>query len=244
MKIIFLGTPTFVQCIKEELEKHFTLVDSLQEADLGIIAAYGKILSQAELDSPKFGCINVHPSLLPKYRGASPIQEAILHGDNSTGLTIIKIDEEVDHGPILYQEEIILDRTETFESFAKSIFKKAAEILPQLIIDYLDGKIAPREQDHSQATFCSRLTREVGQFDINNPPTQEILDRMIRAYYPWPGVWCRWSPTRHPESAEGEMKDLKIVKFLPGGLIQMEGKKPVSKKDFFNGYPKFPLIFF
>lgn len=227
MKIIFLGTPDFVQTIKAKLAKHFTLVDSLAEADLGVIAAYGKILIQKELNATKFGCINVHPSLLPKYRGASPIQEAILHGDKVAGVTIIKMDAKVDHGEILYQEEIPISKTETFESFAKSVFLKAAEILPQLIADYLDGKITPCEQNHTQASFCSRLTRESGYFDINTPPNPETLDQMIRAYHPWPGVWCRWRE--------------KIVKFLPGGLIQMEGKKAIPIKDFLNGYPDFPL---
>ncbi len=227
MKIKFLGTPIFVQCIKDELGKHFTLVDFLEEADLGVIAAYGKILTQEELDAPKFGCINVHPSLLPRYRGATPIQEAILHGDKTTGLTIIKIDSEVDHGPILYQEEMALAGTETFEVFAKIVFARAAEILPQLAQNYLDKKITPHAQDHTQASFCSRLTRQSGQFDLNSLPAPEILDRMIRAYHPWPGVWTVWKE--------------KIVKFLPGGLIQMEGKKAISQKDFLNGYPEFPI---
>lgn len=246
MKVCFLGTPDFVQCIKEELAKHFILVDSLEEADLGVIAAYGKILSQEELDAPKLGCINVHPSLLPKYRGASPIQEAILHGDKTTGLTIIKMDAEVDHGAILYQQEITLAATETFESFAKVVFAEAAKVLPELIKDYLDGKIALQEQDHSKATFCAKLTRESGYFDLNTPPDPETLDRMIRAYYPWPGVWTVWEvksdPLRLSEARKAKVK--KIVKFLPEGKIQMEGKKAVPIKDFLNGYPDFPLTSF
>lgn len=227
MKIIFLGTPDFVQTIKVKLAKHFTLVDSLAEADLGVIAAYGKILSQEELDAPKFGCINVHPSLLPKYRGASPIQEAILHGDQTTGVTIIKMDAEVDHGSIIHQEEMQVAKEDTFESLAKKLFGYSAEILPQLIADYLGGKITPREQVHTQASFCSRLTRESGEFDIGNPPDQATLDRMIRAYHPWPGVWCRWND--------------KIVKLHPRGVIQIEGKKAMPMKDFLNGYPDFPF---
>ncbi|MBU1031558.1 methionyl-tRNA formyltransferase, partial [Patescibacteria group bacterium] len=99
MKIAFLGTPQFVQPIKDRLAKHFTLTDSLNEADLGVVAAYGRILTKEELNAPKCGFINVHPSLLPKYRGPSPIQSAILNGDKISGITIIKIDEEMDHGP-------------------------------------------------------------------------------------------------------------------------------------------------
>lgn len=227
MKIAFLGTPEFVQPIKENLAKHFTLVDSLSEADLAVVAAYGKILSQQELNTPKYGCINVHPSLLPKYRGPSPIQSAILNGDQISGITIIKIDEKADHGPIIYQEQLELYDSDTFGTLSKKMFLKSAEVLPLIITDYMEDRIKPREQKHELATYCSQLTRESGYFDINNPPASEQLDRMIRAYYPWPGVWTKWNN--------------KIVKFYPEGKIQMEGKKVMPLPDFLNGYPDFPL---
>lgn len=227
MKITFLGTPNFVQPIKDTLAKHFTLVNSLNEADLTVVAAYGKILTPKELNTPKYGAINVHPSLLPKYRGPSPIQAAILNGDKVSGITIIKMDEEVDHGPILYQETLELSDSDTFDSLSKKMFLRAAEILPQVIEDFIQEKIKPRVQDHAIATHCNLLTRESGYFDINNPPFPEKLDRMIRAYYPWPGTWTRWNG--------------KIVKLHPGGVIQMEGKKAIPLKDFLNGYPDFPI---
>lgn len=248
MKIIFLGTPNFVQPIKENLKKNFTLVESLKEADLAVVAAYGKILTLDELNSPKFGCINIHPSLLPKYRGPSPIQSAILNGDKTTGVTIIKMDQEMDHGPIIYQEEFDLLDTETFESIAEKSFGKANEVLVQIINDFIAGKIIPQEQNHADATFCKMLRKESGYFDIDQPPLQETLDKMIRAYYPWPGVWTKWRV-----QGTGYRVQEKIVKFLPahiamqsvaGGpqyMMQMEGKKAVSKKDFLNGYPDFPL---
>lgn len=227
MKIIFLGTPNFVQPIKEELAKHFTLVDSLNEADLGVVAAYGHILTKEELDRPKFGCINVHPSLLPKYRGPSPIQATILNGDKISGITIIKMDEEVDRGPIIYQEELELSDSDNFDILSKKMFLRAKEVLPKIIEDFINGKIKPRLQDHAIATYCNRLTRESGYFDINDPPSPEVLDRMIRAYYPWPGIWTRWHG--------------KIVKFYPEEKIQMEGKRVMGWQDFLNGYPDFPL---
>lgn len=227
MKVTFLGTPSFVQIVKEELAKHFTVVDSLKEADLGVIAAYGHILTQAELETPKYGCINIHPSLLPKYRGPSPIQTAILNGDKISGITIIKMDKEIDHGPILYQEQLDLYSDDNFDILSKKMFLRSSEILPQVIKDFIEGKITPVVQNHSQAIFCEHLTRQSGYFDINSPPSEENLDRMIRAYYPWPGIWTRWNN--------------KIVKFLPNNLLQMEGKKAISIKDFLNGYPDFPL---
>lgn len=227
LSVVFLGTPSFVQPIKAALAKHFTLVDNPSEADLGVVAAYGKILKQEELSAPKYGLINVHPSLLPKYRGPSPIQQAVLNGDKTSGISIIKMDEEVDHGPILYQETLELSDRDTFDSLSKRMFQRSAEILPQLIKDFIEGKITQEEQNHTEATYCSMLTRESGYFDLNNPPSSEVLNKMIRAYYPWPGVWTQWNS--------------KIVKFYPEGKIQMEGKKILSMKDFLNGYPDFPL---
>ena len=241
MKIIFLGTSSFVQSIKEELAKHFTLVNTLKEADLGGVASYGHILSKEELNYPKFGCINIHPSLLPKYRGPSPIQSAILNGDNQTGVTIIKMDEEIDHGPIIYQETIELSSIDNFDILSKKMFQHSADILPKIIEDFVEGKITPIPQEHDKATYSGKLTRERSYFDINNPPSAEVLDRMIRAYYPWPGVWTLWNnkivkflpSTSHPELDSGSIKY----------VVQMESKKPISFKDFLNGYPDFPLRF-
>ncbi len=239
LKVAFLGTPNFVQPIRNELARHFYMVDSLQEADLAVVAAYGHILNKQELEAPKYGCINIHPSLLPKYRGPSPIQTAILNGDKVSGITIIKMDEEIDHGLIIYQEKLELSDIDNFDILSKKMFLKAVAVLPKIIEDFTSGKIDPIPQNHSQVTFCQHLTRESGFFDINNPPEAEKLDRMIRAYYPWPGVWAKWNG--------------KIIKFLPASshpeldsgsikfLVQMEGKKPISFKDFLNGYPDFPL---
>lgn len=243
LKIAFLGTPDFVSPIKENLAKHFTMVDSLDKADLAAVAAYGHILTKEELETPKFGCINIHPSLLPQYRGPTPIQTAILNGDKESGITIIKMDEEIDHGPILYQEGLELSDSDTFDSLSKKMFLRASEILPKIITDFTQGKIKPIPQNHSQATYTRQLTREDGHFDINNPPDTEKLDRMIRAYHPWPGVWTKWNgkivkflpSTSHPRSNRGSINDKH--------LIQMEGKKPISFKDFLNGYPNFPRVF-
>lgn len=227
MKIIFLGTPDFVKPIKDILAKHYTLVDSLNEADLAVVASYGRILTRDELNTTKYGCINVHPSLLPKYRGPSPIQSAILNGDKISGITIIKMDEEVDHGSIIYQEKIELSSADNFDTLSKKMFRRAAEVLPKIIDDLIQGKTKPRVQNDAIATYCNRLTKNDGYFDINNPPSPETLDRMIRAYFPWPGTWTKWKN--------------KIVKLHPGGVIQMEGKKAIPLQDFLNGYPDFLL---
>jgi methionyl-tRNA formyltransferase len=251
IKVVFFGTPVFVNPIKEALDKNFKLLKVISESiefdksfqeelknlepDLMVVAAYGKILPKEVLDIPRFGALNIHPSLLPKYRGASPIQQAILNGDKITGVTIIKMDQKMDHGPIVAQEEFEVFTEDTFESLANRLFQEAAEMLVKVIPDFVEGKITPKEQNHQQATFSKLLKKEDGYFELDNPP--ENLDKMVRAYHPWPSAWTRWSPST---KVTGD-KNGKIVKLLPNGFVQLEGKKAVPLKDFLNGYPDFPI---
>lgn len=217
-----------VQVLNPEKLSNAT-VSSLRklEPDLFVVAAYGQIIPQEVLDIPKYGALNIHPSLLPKYRGASPIQAAILNGDEITGISIIKMDAKMDHGPLVFQEEFTLTPTDTFETVSNNIFQQAARRLPEIIEKYINNQLYPTEQDHNRASFCSMIKKESGYFDINNPPPKDQLNRMIHAYYPWPTVWTKW-------------KD-KVVKFLPGNFIQMEGKKPVGMADFLHGHLNFPV---
>ena len=264
LKIIFMGSDRFVIPVLTALQENFEVVavvtapqspvckffkgkiltpEKLDEKfikeikkltpNLIVVSSYGKIIPQEILDIPKYGALNVHPSLLPKYRGASPVPAAILHGDTKTGVTIIKMDEKMDHGPLLITKSFSLTGKEILPELINKLFQLGAELLVQIIPNYIDGKIKPIGQNHAMASFCQLIKREDGYFDINNPPSKEILDRMIRAYYPWPGVWTLFR--------QGSRGQAKIVKFLPGGLLQMEGKKPISFKDFLNGYPNFPI---
>ena len=200
---------------------------SFLTSDLFVVASYGKIIPKEILDITKYGALNIHPSLLPKYRGASPVPSTILNGDTETGVTIIKMDEKMDHGPIVSLRKISLSGQEDFILLINKLFQSGARLLVKIIPGFIEGKVSLQEQNHKNASYTKVLERADGYFDINNPPEPEFLDRMIRAYSPWPGVWCKWKG--------------KIVKFLPGGKLQMEGKKPISLNDFLNGYPDFPL---
>jgi methionyl-tRNA formyltransferase len=159
------------------------------KADLYIVAAYGKIIPHALLTVPKYGAINIHPSLLPKYRGPTPIQTTLLNGDSKSGITFMMMDEKMDHGPIIHQIPLTLEKTDTFEWLMNSIFKQAAQILQHVIDSYVSDKSTPLKQDESQATYTKMITKEDGRIDLDNPPEPEQLDRMVRAYYPWPTVW-------------------------------------------------------
>lgn len=195
--------------------------------DFLIVEDYGLILPKQLLDLPKYAPLNIHHSLLPKYRGPSPAPTAILREEKISGVTIIKMNEKVDAGDILAQQKYTLSKDETTDSLLTKLNEMGGQLMISVIKQYLEGSIKPIPQDPKKATYTKHFTRQDGYVDINTPPESEILDRMIRAYYPWPGVWTKWKN--------------KIVKFLPGGLMQMEGKKAISYKDFLNGYPDFPM---
>ncbi len=240
MKTVFFGTPDFVEPILEKLKETSDVVLEIRKpqkfdaeflervkslnSDLFVVAAYGQILPKELLAIPKNGNVNVHPSLLPKYRGPSPIQTTILNGDEMTGVSFIKMDEEVDHGPVIYQFNSEILNNDTFESLAKRLFQEAADSLTKAI-ENLDSA---QEQDHELATFTNHLTKEDGFISLENVPQVETLSRMIRAYYPWPGVWFKTDLNGRET----------IIKLLPGNKIQPEGKKPMGYQDFKNGYSK------
>ncbi len=198
------------------------------DPDLGIVADFGLIIPQELIDVFPYGILNIHPSLLPKYRGPTPVQTALLNGDAKTGLSIIKIDEELDHGPILYQEERIINPGETTPYLLKSLFERSAQVLVDVINNYIDEEITLHMQDDDQATYTNQLSKQDGYIDINNPPNIDELNRKINALAFWPGVWTKYTLSS---------KEV-IVKLHPGGIIHVEGKKPMSYKDFKNGYEK------
>ena len=231
----------------ETLDQNF--VNQLQalNPELFVVASYGKIIHQAVLDIPKFGSLNIHPSLLPKYRGPSPIQTAILNGDKISGVSILVVDSKMDHGPVVATCKVGLSNTDTFDSLSKTMFLIGAELLIKIIPDFVENKIKLQEQDHEKATFTKMFTKEDGYFDLFDgkralPDFLERLDKMIRAFYPWPTAWTLWLPqSSHSHARKASPYVRKIVKFLPEGMVQMEGKKPVKFSDFLRGYPNFPV---
>ncbi|MDO8598970.1 MAG: methionyl-tRNA formyltransferase [bacterium] len=156
--------------------------------DIGVVVAYGKIIPQDALTIPRFGFVNLHPSLLPRWRGPSPIPAAIAAGDVETGVTLMRIDAEVDHGPILAQERVPLSSAATRSSLENELAKLGARLLERTLPDYLAGGIAPKPQDHTQATMTPLLTRDDGRIDWR--ASAATIERKVRAYEGWPGTWC------------------------------------------------------
>ena len=185
---------------------------------LGIVAQYGLIIPKTIIDSFPQGMINVHGSLLPKYRGASPIQTAIVNGEKETGVTIMLMDEKMDHGPILSQKELPIDPNDTFTALADKMAAVGSKLLLDTIQKYIAGEIAPQAQDHEKATFTKLLTKEGGLVDFNR--TNDEIYNQYRGLTPWPGIWTVLNGKR--------LKLLKIAKkdkSLSAGQVVTEEKK-------------------
>jgi len=211
-----------------------------EDFDLFIVASYGKIIPKSILDIPKLGTLNVHPSLLPKFRGPSPIQSFILSGEEKTGVTIMLMDEQVDHGSILAQQNLEAKLPSSLGSLAskwlnaKQLEEKLAELGGQMLVDvipkWISGNIKPQEQDHDQATFTKKINKEDGLFDLGKD-SPEIIYRKFLAFQPWPGIYyftekngkkIRVIITNMEMSESGQ---LKIKKVKPEGKNEMEYEK-------------------
>ncbi len=156
--------------------------------DIAVLVAYGKIIPEEILKIPKKGFVNIHPSLLPRHRGASPAQTAILSGDKKTGVTIFVLDEKIDHGPILAQKPYEMKGNETTPELTKKLSVLGTEILIPTIKKYINNELRPQKQNENQATLTKQFSREDGKIDWKKPA--EEIERMVRAFYPWPGAWA------------------------------------------------------
>ena len=316
MKIVFFGTPKYVQPVVEMLHKTFNpseenkssivavvtqspkpvgrkkilshspidkwaynkdipifnesfeLLDSQLKPDIGILASFGEIIPREVLNYFPHGILNIHPSLLPKYRGASPVRAAIAAGEIETGATIIKLDEKLDHGKIISQFKSEIEKDDTAETLREKLFIQSTEVLKTLIKPYIEGKIKPKTQNNEKATFTTLVKKEEGFIKpkyiegalkgksftekwgisfIKVGPKKDIfqitpspinIDSFIRAMSPWPIAW-----TTVKSNPKKEGRRLQILKtHLSGNKlildeVQLEGKNPVSWKQFKEGYP-------
>lgn len=222
--------------------------------DAIVVAAFGQILSKRILDLPKYGCINVHASLLPRLRGAAPIQWSVIDGDQKSGITIMQMNEGIDTGDILLQEEILLDKKET----GGSLFARLAKISGPLLLHALElarkGELKPMKQEESGATYSKMLDKELGKLDFTQPA--DVLERLIRGLNPWPSAYTFlegktlkiWDAdvTEGKQGAKpGEVikadKKSFTIQTGDGALkvqeLQLEGKKRMRCDAFLRGCP-------
>ncbi len=220
------------------------------EPDLIVVAAYGQILRPAVLNLPALGCLNVHASLLPRWRGAAPIQAALLNGDDETGVTIMMMDPGVDTGPILSQRAIPILPDDTAGTLGERLAELGAALLLDTLPDYLSGNLRPQPQDESRATLAPVLTKADGALDFTQPANS--LARRVRAFNPWPGTYLTWqgaplkvlraravpAPVSHPGRFT-IYRGMPAVEALDGLLlleeVQPAGRKVLSGVDFLRG---------
>ncbi|MDP4001729.1 MAG: methionyl-tRNA formyltransferase [bacterium] len=213
-----------------------------QPPDFCVIAAYGKIIAERYINTPKYGFLNIHPSLLPKYRGPTPVQTAILNGDTETAVTIMQIDKDMDHGPIFIQNKYAIGPDDTFFELHDRLAQEGAKLLLEVIKNF--NTLTPQEQDHDQATFCKIFTREDAHIDWSR--SQQEIYNQIRALNPEPGTWTTWpSSTNAPAGKQDKILNIKKAALIDGKLslitIQLEGKKETSMADFLSGHPEFDI---
>lgn len=220
--------------------------------DVGVVAAYGEILRRDVLAIPPLGYVNIHPSLLPLYRGPSPVAGAILNGDAETGVTIMLIDAKMDAGPILAQRAVPLPPDARTGSLTQELFAIGADMLVETLDAYAAGAITPQPQDHTRATFTKLLSREDGIIDWTQPAA--VIERMTRAYDPWPGATTTWRGAplkiiaarvitdRRGDAPPGTLLDTAegLAVTTGEGLLLLEtvqpaGKRPIPAADWRRG---------
>lgn len=230
------------------------------QPDLIIVAAYGKILPQSILKIPKYGAINIHASLLPKFRGASPIQEAILSGKSKTGVTLMLMNEKLDSGRIINQEKIAIKKNDNILSLTEKLACTAGKILIETLPLWTSGAIKAVPQNEKEATYCRTIKKEDGKINWSEPAGK--IYAKFRAYQSWPGIFTFFSQKKEKKrlkileiekeiNAQTGNKPGKVVKYknkfavqTRKGLIilhkiQLEGKKTMSADDFAKGYKNF-----
>ena len=211
----------------EKLDEKFNLEIGNWKLEIGVVASYGKILPAKILASFPKGTLNVHPSLLPKYRGASPIQAQILNDEKKVGITIILMDEKMDNGPVLARRELEIpspnNQIPNNKELAKKLAEEGGKLLAETLPKWLAGEIKPITQDNSQATFCQKITKEDGLIDLNSDSRQNFLK--IQAFAGWPGAYFF-------VEQNGKKIRMKITKAsFVNGQLKIESVIPEGKKE-------------
>lgn len=227
------------------------------EADVFVVAAFGQILSQEILDMPKYGSLNIHASLLPKYRGASPIQSVILEGEAETGITIMQMDAGIDTGDMLYTLSIGIEPKDTFETLHDKLMLLGGEAIVEALELLEEGALVPQKQDESQSTHVKMISKEMGNIDFKKSAAE--IDRLVRGLNPWPSaftfykgkqmkIWDVDVLTEEANALPGMVTEVtkNEIKVACGqGTVaikelQLEGKKRMSAHDFLLGVKVVP----
>ena len=235
----------------EELRKY--------PADVYVVAAFGQILTQEILDMPPYGCLNIHASLLPKYRGASPIQHVIIEGEEKTGITVMQMDAGIDTGDMLYKKEIPIEAEENYETLHDKLTVLGGEAIVEAIELLEQGKLVPEKQEDSDSCYAPKIAKEMGRIEFSKSAAE--IDRLIRGMTPWPSAYTGYQGKQlkiwkavpletydNKGRSGGEIlevsKNSVIVAAGKGAVeileLQLEGKKRMTTHDFLLGVKMLP----
>ncbi|MEG1314617.1 MAG: methionyl-tRNA formyltransferase [Anaerovoracaceae bacterium] len=237
----------------EKVRGNVEFLDKLKEynPDIIVVVAYGQLLPIEVLELPKFGCVNVHGSLLPKLRGASPIQQAIIQGEEKTGITIMQMAQGLDTGDMLTKVETTVDHKNATE-LQKELSELGAKLLVETLALIEDGKITPEKQDDEKSTYAKLIFKQDGKIDFSKSPME--IERLVRGFDPWPGAFCMYNDvqmklwrtkplekkTSQPDGKILEVSNQGIEVSCGGGVLlieelQVPGKKRVTVEDYLRG---------
>jgi len=226
--------------------------------DVIAVAAFGQILPQSILDIPSYGCINIHPSLLPRFRGASPVAAAILAGDEFTGVSVMSMDKGLDTGPVLSRAQIPISRQDTTGSLTRKLSLLGAQMLLDVLPRWSRGEITPQPQNEAEATYSATISKGEGEIDWQMSAVD--IWRRVRAYYPWPGCFTRWrgkqlkiieaEPLPRGKAREAGqvvgMEGTEVAFGIGAGdgilgvlKVQLEGKRAMPSAEFLRGQRQF-----
>jgi len=248
------------QPVKVKTQEAVTIL-AQYEADVFVVAAFGQILSREILDMPKYGCINIHASLLPKYRGAAPIQWAIINGESETGITAMQMDEGIDTGDMLDKLVVLIDKKETADSLFDKLSQAGANLIVKVLEQLKDGPIQGEKQDDTLSNYAKRLDKSFGKIDWNKSAIE--IERLVRGLNSWPSayttleasllkVWeadvMETDEKTDVKYLEGQIQNGTVIDVLKEGIVvktgdgnliirslQLEGKKRMTVKDFLTG---------
>jgi len=237
-----------IPCFQPQKASSDEFVEKVKNLDIDMIfvVAYGQILSQEFLDIPKYGCINLHASLLPKFRGASPLQAVILAGKEKTGISYMRIEKQLDAGPVIKQYEIDL-KDQNIVELHDELAKLGGETVGNILFEYAEGKLDEAIQNHKNATFCKMIQRKDGQVFPQNEDAEEIIKK-YKAFFVWPGIYVLWGELRiklfdivltNEKSYDSGLLEIQKEEVylhtksckLRIKSLQLEGKKRVSAKE-------------
>ncbi len=211
------------------------------QPDLLVVACYGFKIPADLIAKVRFGGLNVHPSLLPKYRGPAPAEWAILNAEEKTGVTIVTLAQAFDSGLIVAQSQAKILPTDTAESLYFRLFNQGANVLTTILPSFLEGRLKLKKQDETKASYAPKLKRQDGEINWRKPP--DFIERQIRAFYPWPGTftWVKIKPhlpAKRLKILRAHLENNRLIL----DQVQLEGKNPVSFKQFCEGYPQYQFL--